>query len=281
MSNRFGRWVRLYWPTFVYLGVLCAVYCGLLYAFMTWLWPDALRNGEPVAAGLANNAQELLREKLSFQTAVKGAYLLLGGTALALYLFYCFSGRLAMPPRAHVAFAKTLRVSTVFAFLALMLNVCAGKFVISTHADWWDSGKRVLIWLSVCGCGYWFLKTLLGLLKKETLAGIANRWKPAVYLLLALLLFTLVSFGDDLLVLAVNTAADVLKPDAQPVLADTYRFVITLPVDFLLPLFMLVPLAMFLLATRYASPVSVSTPPGGGLYALVASGVKPERRYGK
>jgi hypothetical protein len=122
-----------------------------------------------------------------------------------------------------------------------------------------------MIIISILSCVWWiFLPHIRSAIKNNQIQS-GKKFHPVIYSLLAVSAFLFMTFYDGILTLIYNGFKELINPSANPVLSgpilsDPSRFVLYLNVDYLLPLFLLVPLAMLWFAMWYASPVSASTP---------------------
>jgi hypothetical protein len=275
MNTRFGQWVDRYRPTFLYIGIMCAIYILMVWVFMNVLWPLAFQNAEPTRATAQSTVKTVISQRAAFKDEVQVMYIRMGALALILYLLYCTNGWLTMVHTAHVRFSKDLRLATISCYLTFALDECAAFFIISVHESWWDSFKLIMIFISILSCVGWILKPLVRSTRKKNRPQNGRKFTPVLYSLMAILLFIVMTFYDGILAMIYNGFKEFLNPSANPILSDSTRYVLQLNVDTLLPLFLIVPLSMLWFAMWYASPVSASTPfststsSRGHVYSLV------------
>ncbi len=277
MNTHVGRWVHKYWPTFLYIGSMCAIYILLVLFFMNVLWPWFYQNAEPTTADPQSTTASILSQRVDFKGKVQTMYFGMGALALILYLLYCTNGWLSMTHSAHVKFSKDLRFATVSCFLTFALDECATYFIISAHENWWDLFKLGMIAASVLSCAMCIMMSFVRSVRKESRTQNKKKFPPGVYSGMAMLLFVIMLYYDGIIALIRNGVLWFLRPSVHPILSDSTRFVLQLNVDILLPLFLVVPLGMLWLAMWYASPSSASTPPGGRIYALVHTGFPTQK----
>lgn len=271
MLKRIVNWGRYYWPSLLLVAELALAYWLLLLFVFQVAWPMWYSNGEPLSVTL--NSTQLMRtqQKLAYIQNCYNTYVRLGLLALGLYGVYALSGRLAMPHQAHVRFGKGCRSAFINAFFVTMLAEFANLFAI--HVNISISGFVIKV-LTILSCGVSVFNAFLQMgyvyshnRRKAKLRGLLISFGvlviPIAFLWLLQGLSSVISLGWYLL----NWITQ--QKDAVITTVPNH-YMLTIPIDFLLPTVMFVLLGFLYIAMKYAGPVASSTPLGGRAYAQIS-----------
>ncbi len=266
MSNSFKQWLRKYWPTFVYIGAMCAIYVFLVLLFTNWFWPIAYRNGEPIVAGLQSTAETRLLEKEAFQARVQFSYFKLGIYALVMYIIFCLHSLLRMNYMAHIRFATTLRKALLGCYFALVVNECDKTFILASYEQYGELGKSILFTFSiVTGLG-WLFSLLFKSIIQPKKWGASHLYSPLLYLTLTIFVSLGFLWIDQIWVFAEKPLSFIFNIFAYlfdqtkivPIPVSTTGYMLRIPVDLMLPAMLMVPFFLLRSAMRNASPLPIS-----------------------
>ena len=269
MWKRFSGWLVRYSPSIILILEMALLYWAALSLLFHVMWPNAYLNAEPVQSVLTA-AADRMAERAAFRANLQNALIWMGIAALILYLIYSANGALHMSHDAHVKFSKRFRGATHSCYFVLMVNVCADYFVLPWANQGWvwlRSGLTVLGILFYLG---FLIGMGAGYLKNQSTERYKSAYLPAISLLFSVAFATFMKTFDGIGMALRDIWQYIFLHRASPQvsLPNTY-YVLSQPVDYLLPLTLLFLWLLLYLAMKFASPLAANTSEGGRIYSAV------------
>ena len=167
-------------------------------------------------------------------------------------------------------FSKRFRGATHSCYFVLMVNVCADYFVLPWAGQGWVWLRNGLTVLGIVAYLGFLIGMGVGYLKNRPNEKYRSAFLPAFSLLVSVAMATLVKTFDGIGMALRDIWRYVFLRQAlsQVSLPNTY-YVLSQPVDYLLPLTLLFLWLLLFLAMKFASPLAANTSEGGRIYSAV------------
>jgi len=261
-------WTRYYSPSILLLLELILLFFLIRTIIFQVAWAEIYQNGEPIAAGLQSTAQMRLQERSAFQNLCAYNFTVLGIISLAAYVLYLLSGLFHLPHTVHVTFCKQVRNSIMAGNIAVCVGMVTSLFVWNGYPPLLNTLGIIIGGISL---GVYFFQNLFML--RDTVKKKLDRRVGAIGMFVMFLLFFVLLCllqAVDIIVAILNTIKAIIQASYNPYAVTlTNHFVLSTPVDFILPLvYFMVPLLLWF-AMKYASPIRACTPLSGKVITLV------------
>jgi len=275
MLKRIVKWLRYYWPSLLLLAEMALAYWLILYFLFQVAWPLWYSNGEPLSLTLDSTQLMRSQEKLAYIQNCYNTYVLMGVFALGLYGVYALSGLLPMPYQTHVEFGKDCRSAFATAFFATMLAVWSNLFAIRGNPNISGTILNGLTAFACVKCLYVAIVKMGGLYNRNSLQTKLKGFAISFGILVVPIMFFWFLQGlDNVWAFVLKVVSWLTKSKAPLATAVPGHFMLSTPIDFLLPAVLLMLFGFLYFAMKYAGPIACSTPQGGHAYTQTSDNVR-------